>query len=147
MWLLPPPRIHRHRYHGVFAPNAPLRPLITERAHQDNALAAQLHGPAFPLPVNLTASPPEPEAPPPQTRGNNPSQPSTWATLLARIYEAFPLVWPAYRAPLTLIAFLTHPEPITRVLAHIVEPPSPPLLHPARGPPAQSDKIKRDKYF
>jgi hypothetical protein len=27
--LLPPPRIHRHRYHGVFAPNAPLRPLIS----------------------------------------------------------------------------------------------------------------------
>ncbi len=39
--ILPPPRLHRHRYHGVFAPNAPLRPLVTERAHQDNALAAQ----------------------------------------------------------------------------------------------------------
>ncbi|MCK5650768.1 MAG: transposase [Gemmatimonadetes bacterium] len=26
--LVPPPHIHRHRYHGVFAPNAPLRPLI-----------------------------------------------------------------------------------------------------------------------
>ncbi len=26
--ILPPPRIHRHRYHGVFAPNAPLRPLV-----------------------------------------------------------------------------------------------------------------------
>jgi hypothetical protein len=22
--LIPPPRIHRHRYHGVLAPNAPL---------------------------------------------------------------------------------------------------------------------------
>ena len=24
--LIPPPRVHRHRYHGVLAPNAPLRP-------------------------------------------------------------------------------------------------------------------------
>lgn len=36
--ILPPPRLHRHRYHGVFAPNAPLRPLVTERAREDNAL-------------------------------------------------------------------------------------------------------------
>jgi hypothetical protein len=25
--ILPPPRVHQHRYHGAFAPNAPLRPL------------------------------------------------------------------------------------------------------------------------
>ena len=43
--ILPPPRIHRHRYHGVFAPNAPLRPLVTARALEDNALAAQAPGP------------------------------------------------------------------------------------------------------
>lgn len=27
--LVPPPRKHRHRYHGVFAPHHPLRPLVT----------------------------------------------------------------------------------------------------------------------
>jgi hypothetical protein len=27
--LIPPPRRHRHRYHGVFAPNAPLRAQVT----------------------------------------------------------------------------------------------------------------------
>jgi Putative transposase len=30
--LMPPPRRHRHRYHGVLAPNAPLRSLVTARA-------------------------------------------------------------------------------------------------------------------
>jgi len=30
---------------------------------------------------------------------------------------------------------LTDPDPITHILAHIGEPTSPPLLHPARGPP------------
>lgn len=29
----------RRRYHGVFAPNAPLRPLVTARAPEDNAAA------------------------------------------------------------------------------------------------------------
>jgi hypothetical protein len=29
---LPPPRIHRHRYHGAFAPNAPLRPYVSSGA-------------------------------------------------------------------------------------------------------------------
>ena len=30
--LIPPPRKHRHRYHGVLAPNSPLRPAVTAYA-------------------------------------------------------------------------------------------------------------------
>ena len=30
--LVPPPRKHRHRYHGVFAPNHKLRPAVTALA-------------------------------------------------------------------------------------------------------------------
>jgi hypothetical protein len=30
--FIPPPRIHRHRYLGVLAPNAPLRPAVTALA-------------------------------------------------------------------------------------------------------------------
>ena len=30
--LVPPPRKHRHRYHGVLAPNSPLRPAVTAYA-------------------------------------------------------------------------------------------------------------------
>jgi hypothetical protein len=134
--VLPPPRIHRHRYHGVFAPNAPLRPLVTTQAQEDNALAAQVPGPR--LPLRSPASPPEslaPEAPPPQPPDTTSARPSRWAALLARIYEVFPLICPTCQEPLTFIAFLTDPEPITRILAHIGEPTSPPLVHPARGPP------------
>jgi len=128
--ILPPPRIHRHRYHGVFAPNAPLRPLVTARAQEDNALAAQVTG------LNaLPPAAPEAQAPTPQTPGTAPSRPSRWAALLARIYEVFPLICPTCQTPLTFIAFLTDPDPITQILAHIGEPTSPPLIHPARGPP------------
>jgi transposase len=134
--ILPPPRIHRHRYHGVFAPNAPLRPLVTARAHQDNALAVQDPGPR--LPLRSPASPPEsqaPEAPAPQPPDTTSARTSRWAALLARIYEVFPLICPTCQEPLTFIAFLTDPEPITQILAHIGEPTSPPLTHPPRGPP------------
>ncbi len=112
--ILPPPRLHRHRYHGVFAPNAPLRPLVTERAHQDNALAAQN------LPDQVLLPSP---------------RPSRWAALLARIYEVLPLICPTCHSPLSFIAVLTDPEPIAQILTHIGEPTSPPRLHPARGPP------------
>jgi hypothetical protein len=30
--LVPPPRVHRHRYYGVLAPNAPLRAAVTALA-------------------------------------------------------------------------------------------------------------------
>jgi hypothetical protein len=133
--ILPPPRLHRHRYHGVFAPNAPLRPLVTERAREDNALAAQLPGPDPELPLRSPASAPGPEEPPRQPSDTGAPRSSRWAALLARIYEVFPLICPTCQTPLTFIAVLTEPEPITRILAHIGEPTSPPLIHPARGPP------------
>lgn len=46
-----------------------------------------------------------------------------------------PLPWGLRsQAPLTFIAFLTDPRPITPILDHVGEPTSPPLIHPARGP-------------
>ena len=133
--ILPPPRIHRHRYHGVFAPNAPLRPLVTARAREDNALATHLPDPDPELPLRSPASPPGPEKPPRQPSDTGAPRSSRWAALLARIFEVFPLICPSCQTPLTFIAFLTDPDPITQILAHIGEPTSPPLLHPARGPP------------
>ena len=53
----------------------------------------------------------------------------------------FPLICPACQTPLTFIAFLTEPEPITQILTHIGEPGSPPLIHPARGPPQTEFEI------
>ncbi|NIV49572.1 MAG: IS91 family transposase, partial [Gammaproteobacteria bacterium] len=39
--LIPPPRRHRHRYHGVLAPNATLRDAVTSRAGQPIERSAQ----------------------------------------------------------------------------------------------------------
>jgi hypothetical protein len=39
--LVPPPRKHRHRYHGVFAPNHNLRPAVTALAKREHRRAAR----------------------------------------------------------------------------------------------------------
>ena len=72
--LVPPPRIHRHRYFGVLAPNSPLRAAVTALA-----LAATTSPPA---------ANPQPAAEPAHRRAAR----HTWALLLARIYAVFPLV-------------------------------------------------------
>jgi len=73
--LVPPPRVHRHRYYRVLASNASLRAAVTAMAPA--AIAVQ--------------------TPPVQTSGEAPLDPpyrsparDLWAMLLARIYEAFP---------------------------------------------------------
>jgi hypothetical protein len=38
--LVPPPRKHRHRYHGVFAPNHKLRPAVTAHDKRQHRQAA-----------------------------------------------------------------------------------------------------------
>jgi hypothetical protein len=77
--LIPPPRLHRHRYHGVLAPNSPQRAQVSALAHQ----------PAPPPPKAADASPAPARSP---TR-------HLWALLLARIFEVFPLQLRMVRDP------------------------------------------------
>jgi len=127
--LVPSPRKHRHRYHGVFAPNHRLRSAVTTLAIGSAA------SPPFPLGEgrgegegntgSLLQSP----------RSQDTSGIS-WAKFLARLGEHFPLECPACGADIRLIAFITEPAPIRTILTHLGEPPEPPPLAPARGPPA-----------
>jgi len=119
--LVPPPRVHRHRYYGVLAPNASLRAAVTAMAPE--AIAVQ--------------------TPPVQTSGDAPLDPPyrsparyLWAMLLARIYEAFPLTCMRCGAEMRIIAFITEAAPVQRILIHIGEPATPPRIAPARGPPS-----------
>ena len=59
-----------------------------------------------------------------------------WAKLLAGVGEEFPLLCPACGGDIRLIAFITEPGPIRKILTHLGEPLEPPTLAPARGPPA-----------
>jgi len=60
--LIPRPRSHRVRYHGVFAPASPLRPLVVPRQDEDEPLLVQ---PVLALPLviagNQSEAAPTPE--------------------------------------------------------------------------------------
>jgi hypothetical protein len=58
-----------------------------------------------------------------------------WAKLMARVGEEFPLECPACGGDIRLIAFITEPGPIRKILTHFGEPLEPPPVSPARGPP------------
>jgi hypothetical protein len=58
-----------------------------------------------------------------------------WAKLLARVGEEFPLECPNCGGDIRLIAFITVPGPIRKILTHRGEPLEPPPVSPARGPP------------
>jgi len=107
--LIPPPRRHRHRYHGVLAPNASLRKLVTERA-------------GLPVTGEVVVSDDKPKAGESEEQVAGCLFASIWAMLLARIYEINPLVCPRCGSEMRIIAFVTEQEPIRRILRHIGEP-------------------------
>ncbi len=59
--------------------------------------------------------------------------------LLARLFEALPLVCPNGGADRRIIAFVTETAPLRRILLALGEPAEPPPISPARGPPAWDD--------
>ena len=123
--LIPPPRKHRHRYHGVLAPNAPLRQAVTAYAGlplDDKAVLTEQ------LPI-VAEDPTEVDS------NKRFSSAYLWAMLIARIYEICPLVCPQCGGELKIVAFLTETDPIQRILIHIDEPTTPPRIAPARAPP------------
>jgi hypothetical protein len=119
--LIPPPRAHRHRYHGVLAPNAPLRAAVTAlapAASDYNAVAAEEKSEENAV-EGLWRSPAR----------------YLWAMLLARLYESTPLVCPICRADMRVIAFVTDGDSVRHILEYIGERTDPPRISPARGPP------------
>jgi len=109
----------------VLAPNAPLR------------AAAIAFGPEV---ADATGAPNAVGSPPP-TPASKTRSPARylWAMLLARLFESPPLLCPNCGADLRLIAFVTAAAPVEQILLALGEPPRPPLISPARGPPARDD--------
>ena len=116
--LIPPPRLHRHRYHGVLAPNAPQRAQVTALAQPTTPLS--------PAPL--------PDGNPAQHAERSPAR-ILWALLLARIYEILPLRCMLCGGQMRIIAFVTDAPALSSILTHLGEPTSPPEVAPARGPP------------
>ncbi|MBM4011348.1 MAG: hypothetical protein FJ286_08205, partial [Planctomycetes bacterium] len=131
--LVPPPRKHRHRYHGVFAPNHKLRRAVTALAignigkRSEAGHAGQAHATGC---CDTQAKP----------RLHDTSRIAS-AKLLARVGEEFPVACPACGGDIRLIAFITEPGPIRKILTHLGEPLEPPPIAAARGPPTDWDEL------
>ena len=128
--LVPPPRKHRHRYHGVFAPNHKLRRAVTALAignvgKRGEAGAGGHAGKAHATGCCDTQAKP---------RSHDTSR-IAWAKLMARAGEEFPLECPNCGGDVRLIAFITEPGPIRKILTQLGEPLEPLPVSPARGPP------------
>jgi hypothetical protein len=46
---------------------------------------------------------------------------STWARLIAQVYEVDPLVCPRCSAPMRILAVITEPEEVHKILRHLVK--------------------------
>jgi len=128
--LIPPPRQHRTRYHGVLAPHARLRSAVIATAGPSEALACRLRTAAARMELASEAEPPAP-APPPSPRTLR----YAWAMLLARIYEVLPLVCPRCGSAMRILAFVTEAATVRRILEHVGECAAPSPLSPSRAPP------------
>ncbi len=122
--LIHPPRIHRHRYHGVLAPNAKLRYQVIALGREQGSVE---ESPSGQLGTQSVAG----------SSGGAPGHrtSSRWASLIARIYDVLPLVCPSCGVAMRIIAFVTDPVPVRSILAYLDLPTQPPPLSPARAPP------------
>ena len=129
--LVPPPRKHRHRYHGVFAPNHRLLKAVTALAignvGKRGETATGGHGGDGHATGGCCAANQKPSS--------HDTSRIAWAKLMARVGEEFPLECPNCGGDIRLIAFITEPGPIRKILTHLGEPLEPPPVSPARGPP------------
>jgi len=129
--LLPRPYTHAIRYYGVFSNHSQARPRL----------------PAPPLDGTLPFLP-EPAAPPPaaalsSTAACGVTAPPRrrrllWHQLLRRVFHAEALNCPRCSSPqqpvpLTVLAFITDPPVIGRILEHLRLPSSAPAVAPAAG--------------
>jgi hypothetical protein len=101
--LVPPPRKHRHRYHGVFAPNHKLRRAVT--AFAIGNIGKRREAVAGGHAAGGRATGGCCDANPNQKPRSHDTSRIAWAKLLARVGEEFPLACPTCGGDIRLIAF------------------------------------------
>ncbi|MBI5526384.1 MAG: transposase [Deltaproteobacteria bacterium] len=119
--LLPGPYLNLTRYHGAFANRSRFRPMLpTPPKHGEPS--AQCH-------PREGGGPSEPAAVDPRLRGNDGLRPRRlgWAQLLRRVLNIDVLTCARCAVPMTVIAFLSDPTVLTRILDHLALPSTQPL--------------------
>lgn len=131
--LVPPPYRHQVRYHGLFASAATrraelapglagLRPAQNTAGEQPSSPVPFEPSPAFALPESTAAK-------------DNPKPIRTrlpWADLLRHVFKIDVLVCPKCAGPMVVLAYLTDPQVLTKILSHLGLPHQAPPLAPAK---------------
>jgi len=117
--LIPPPRVHHVRFHGVFGPAARLRSSVTALAE--------------PEPPDVQ----EPELELPSTKASSGQRASRldWAALLKRVFRIQILRCVRCGASMRVVAFISDRKTSVRILEYLGLPSRPPPMGQARAPP------------
>jgi hypothetical protein len=128
--LVPPPRFHLVRYHGILAPRAAWRDAVVPatRATQDEGTCGCAGNDAA-----EDAAPEDASVEQRQRRhGLQPSRYYSWPDLMRRVFSVDVLECPRCKAsPMRILAAIHPPEATRKILEHLGLPARPPPLAPA----------------
>ena len=128
--LVPRPRVHLVTYHGVLAPAASFRDRVVPIPLDE----PENQGPEACASAKDNARSETPDKQQPRTRG---PRRFSWADLLRRVYLIDVLTCPHCSGKRTVLAFLTEPIAIRRILDHLGLPTEAPRVASARAPPGE----------
>src|SRR5262249_2772472 len=143
--LVPPPRAHLVRYHGVFAPASRWRSQVIPRLSEKSA-SAQPCASAPRLTENTALAMTEATDPDLITaKPHRPVHPSRipWADLLKRVFREEVLICPCGGRRVVL-AYLTQPRAVKAILDHLGLPSTGPPIAPARFNPGSDGAWQDD---
>ena len=123
--IIPRPRVHLTRFHGVLAPHYKHRKMIVPTP-----------------PQALPAAKPEPAEEPTSTKAR-----VSWARLLKRVFGIDIQTCQLCQGKARIIAAIEDPAVIRKILTHLGLPAAPPLIWPARGPPPMNDDFSQQPAF
>ena len=127
--LVPPPRAHLVRFHGIFGPASKWRSEIVPAAPVESP---HEHRASAPTPA---AAPAEPDETAPLAEPSKPRRPDAkipWAELLQRVFLEDVLACPC-GGRRTVIAFITKRTVVKAILEHLGLPTTGPPIAPARS--------------
>ena len=123
--LVPAPRAHLARYHGILAPAAEWRPLIVPKP--DVQFSPCANPSAWPESAPDLESEREATTSAPPRRKNY-----SWSELLRRVFDIDILICERCGGPVRVIAAIQEPDMIEKILNHVGLPSKPPPITPSR---------------
>ena len=137
--LVPPPRVHGMRYHGVFAPNAKGRARVVPEVAE---AVKRCGGPVVPEPREEAPKDEAPARPPPAVGRDTAGRVSSprsyrvpWAELLRKVFAADVLGCPDCGGRLQVVAYIAEETVARRILEHLhLDATGPPVTSAAPAP-------------